>query len=151
MQSQSESRLNRSASGVGLQLAPTAPSPRSGATRERCFTRWRFVLATLLAMLLVAVPMQSAWTQPPEADVDVLVEEELVGNAMGNMFMANRLTRQSLKESLFSSLGGSEAAFQKMKREGIRREVDRVHKICELTPDQIEKLNDAIELDSTPR
>ncbi|MEQ1824330.1 MAG: hypothetical protein ABL921_00200 [Pirellula sp.] len=58
-----------------------------------------------------------------------------------------RMTRQSMRESLFSGLGGSEAAFQKSRREKIRRELDRVNSICPLTDEQKEKLEMAIDID----
>lgn len=58
-----------------------------------------------------------------------------------------RLTRQGMRESIFSQLGGSEAAFQRSRREKIRREVDRIHSVCNLTSEQKEKLDTAIEID----
>lgn len=58
-----------------------------------------------------------------------------------------RMDRQTLRESLFGALGGSEAAFQKLKRESIRREVDRINSICNLSEEQLRKLDEAIEVD----
>ena len=37
-----------------------------------------------------------------------------------------RMNRQQMEEYMYGSLGGSKAAFQKLKRESIRRELDRV-------------------------
>jgi uncharacterized protein YggL (DUF469 family) len=58
-----------------------------------------------------------------------------------------RMTRQSMRESLFSGLGGSETAFQKTQREKIRREIDRVDSVCALTEEQKEKLDIAIDIE----
>jgi len=58
-----------------------------------------------------------------------------------------QMDRQTMRESMFGALGGSEAAFQKLKRESIRRELDRINAICSLTNAQQEKLNEAIEID----
>ena len=58
-----------------------------------------------------------------------------------------RMNRQQMEEYMYGSLGGSKAAFHKLKRESIRRELDRVNSICELTDVQWLKLNEAIEVD----
>ena len=58
-----------------------------------------------------------------------------------------RMNRQQMEEYMYGSLGGSKAAFQKLKRESIRRELDRVNSICTLSEDQWSKLNEAIEVD----
>ncbi len=58
-----------------------------------------------------------------------------------------RMNRAQLEEYMYGSLGGSKAAFQKTKRESIRRELDRVHSICSLSDHQLNKLNEAIEVD----
>ena len=58
-----------------------------------------------------------------------------------------RMTRQQMEEYMYASLGGSKAAFHKLKRESIRRELDRVNSICVLSEDQWAKLNEAIEID----
>ena len=52
-----------------------------------------------------------------------------------------QMDRQTMRESMFGALGGSEAAFQKLKRESIRRELDRINVVCSLTDEQQEKLN----------
>ncbi len=58
-----------------------------------------------------------------------------------------RMNRQQMEEYMYGSLGGSKAAFHKLKRESIRRELDRVNSICTLSEDQWSKLNEAIEVD----
>lgn len=58
-----------------------------------------------------------------------------------------RMTRQQMEEYMYGSLGGSKVAFHKLKRESIRRELDRVNSICSLTEYQWGKLNEAIEID----
>lgn len=58
-----------------------------------------------------------------------------------------RMNRQQMEDYMYGSLGGSKAAFHKLKRESIRRELDRVNSICELTDEQWSKLNEAIEID----
>ncbi len=58
-----------------------------------------------------------------------------------------RMNRQQMEEYMYGSLGGSKAAFHKLKRDSIRRELDRVHSICTLTDEQWSKLNEAIDVD----
>ena len=58
-----------------------------------------------------------------------------------------RMNRQQMEEYMYGSMGGSKAAFHKLKRESIRRELDRVNSICKLTDEQWSKLNEAIDLD----
>ena len=58
-----------------------------------------------------------------------------------------RMTRQQMEEYMYGSLGGSKVAFHKLKRESIRRDLDRVNSICVLSENQWSKLNEAIEVD----
>lgn len=82
--------------------------------------------------------------QPPfVADEDV--DDE--GAVIWGQGAFPQMDRQTMRESMFGALGGSEAAFQKLKRESIRRELDRINVICSLTDEQHEKLNKAIEID----
>jgi hypothetical protein len=80
----------------------------------------------------------------PVRPVLIIQEEE---EALFQQGAFPQMTRQGLRESLFSGLGGSEAAFQKSRREKIRREIDRVHTVCSLTAEQMEKLDIAIDID----
>jgi hypothetical protein len=57
------------------------------------------------------------------------------------------MTREAMRETFFRSLGGSEQAFKQQKREKFRRELDRLNSICELTPAQTKKVEEAIEVD----
>ncbi len=74
-------------------------------------------------------------------------EEETDGEEMWGQGAFPRMNRQMLRESLFGALGGSENAFQKMKRESIRRELDRIEQICGLSEEQKLKVENAIEID----
>lgn len=95
------------------------------------------------------LPINQQRRQPPiAADVDVadgdVADDDAVIWGQG---VFGRMDRQTMRESMFGAMGGSEAAFEKLKRESIRREVDRINDICSLTDNQLEKLNKAIELD----
>lgn len=58
-----------------------------------------------------------------------------------------RMSRQQMEEMLYGSLGGSKVAFHKLRRESIRRQLDRVDSVCGFTESQWLKLNEAIEVD----
>jgi hypothetical protein len=68
-------------------------------------------------------------------------------NALWGQGAFRKMNRAQMRESLFGGLGGSENAFQKMKRESIRRDLDRIRKICSLTGPQMHKIDEAIEVD----
>ncbi len=74
-------------------------------------------------------------------------EEDAPDAAVGQRGALPRMNRQQMEEYMYGSLGGSKAAFHKLKRESIRRELDRVNSICTLSEDQWSKLNEAIEVD----
>ena len=78
---------------------------------------------------------------------DVERDDDPDGEEMWAQGAFPRMNRQMLRESLFGALGGSENAFQKMKRESIRRELDRIEQICGLTEEQKLKIENAIEID----
>jgi len=79
--------------------------------------------------------------------MDIEEEDDLMAEANAIRGALPRMNRQQMEEYMYGSLGGSKAAFQKLKRESIRRELDRVHSICELTEEQWSKLNEAIDVD----
>lgn len=90
------------------------------------------------------MPINQQRRQPPiVADEDVADDEAVIWG----LGVFGRMDGQTMRESMFVALGGSEAAFEKLKREGIQRELDRINVICSLTDQQLEKLNKAIELD----
>jgi len=78
---------------------------------------------------------------------DVERDDDPDGEEMWAQGAFPRMNRQMLRESLFGALGGSENAFQKMKRESIRRELDRIEQICGLSEEQKLKVENAIEID----
>lgn len=111
-----------------------APPARNGLAR--------FLLAfCLIAFGLVLNTSQAQ--EIPQMDIEDDVE---LPDAFGRGALP-RMNRQQMEEYMYGSLGGSKAAFQKLKRESIRRELDRVHSICNLTDAQWSKLNEAIEVD----
>ena len=79
---------------------------------------------------------QDPFMDPPEVEVD-----------QANPGALPRMNRAQLEEYMYGSLGGSKQAFQKAKRENIRRELDRIHSICSLSEKQWTKLNEAIDVD----
>lgn len=100
----------------------------------------------LLAFCLIAFGLVLNTSQAqeiPQMDIEDEVEQP---DAFGRGALP-RMNRQQMEEYMYGSLGGSKAAFQKLKRESIRRELDRVHSICNLTDAQWSKLNEAIEVE----
>ena len=95
---------------------------------------------------LLQQPMiQNQQRRQPPVVADEDVDDE--GAVIWGQGAFPQMDRQTMRESMFGALGGSEAAFQKLKRESIRRELDRINAICSLTNAQQEKLNEAIEID----
>jgi len=110
-----------------------------------------FILAcSLVAILDCSAPchsQQNGLSDDPPLDVEVEAELEDEQNLLRMPGAFARMDRAAIRESMFGALGGSEAAFQKLKRESIQREVDRYNSICELNSEQMEKLNQAVEID----
>ncbi len=105
--------------------------------------RW-FVECMLFFFLLHSVFITSeSFAQGAAQDQ----EEEEAADAAIVRGALPRMNRQQMEEYMYGSLGGSKAAFHKLKRDSIRRELDRVHSICSLTDEQWSKLNEAIDVD----
>ena len=105
-----------------------------------CTVRWlrhTFLAVSLFAVLLI--PVASYAQEIPLMDIEE--EDDLMAEANAIRGALPRMNRQQMEEYMYGSLGGSKAAFQKLKRESIRRELDRVHSICELTEEQWSKLD----------
>ena len=115
-----------------------------GTCLFKCAFRWLiqpFLIVSLIGVWLI--PVISFAQEIPAMDVEE-EDELLVEVGRGAL---PKMNRQQMEEYMYGSLGGSKAAFQKLKRESIRRELDRVHSICELNGEQWSKLNEAIEVD----
>jgi len=115
-----------------------------GTCLFKCAFRWLiqpFLIVSLIGVWLI--PVISSAQEIPAMDVEE-EDELLVEVGRGAL---PKMNRQQMEEYMYGSLGGSKAAFQKLKRESIRRELDRVHSICELNGEQWSKLNEAIEVD----
>ena len=96
-----------------------------------------------------AIEVQAQAIQIQRIQPRVILDEDVddEGAVIWGQGAFPQMDRQTMRESMFGALGGSEAAFQKLKRESIRRELDRINVICSLTDEQQEKLNKAIEID----
>ncbi len=95
-------------------------------------------------ILIAFSSFSSSFGQEIEEEVE---NEDPFGANVAMRGALPRMNRQQIEEYMYGSLGGSKAAFHKLKRESIRRELDRVNSICELTEEQWSKLNEAIEVD----
>ena len=100
----------------------------------------------LLGLFFIAFGPNSTTSFAQEVPAVDIEDEEEPPEAFGRGALP-RMNRQQMEEYMYGSLGGSKAAFQKLKRESIRRELDRVHSICNLTDEQWSKLNEAIEVE----
>ena len=105
-----------------------------------CFMEWNFISNTSIAQQVFRQRIGLQRADAEEAD-DEAPDAAAIRGALP------RMNRQQMEEYMYGSLGGSKAAFHKLKRESIRRELDRVHSICNLTDEQWSKLNEAIDLD----
>ncbi len=103
-----------------------------------------------ISLLAVGPISNTSFAQEiPQVDIEDEMDD-MMGVNGNNGFAGGvlpRMNRQQMEEYMYGSLGGSKAAFQKLKRESIRRELDRVHSICNLTDEQWSKLNEAIDVD----
>ncbi|MCY2983867.1 MAG: hypothetical protein NTY15_09540 [Planctomycetota bacterium] len=129
----------------GLASAHPVAPPKGSKVKKLGAPRWVFVLATsLIAFGLIS---NTSFAQEiPQLDIEDDEEQLLGGNGFAGGVLP-RMNRQQMEEYMYGSLGGSKAAFQKLKRESIRRELDRIHSICNLTDEQWNKLNEAIDVD----
>jgi hypothetical protein len=57
------------------------------------------------------------------------------------------LDRNQLEELLYGTLGGSKQAFRRSKKESIQRYVDRVDQVCDLSDEQLAKIQSAIDVE----
>ncbi len=57
------------------------------------------------------------------------------------------MDRDQLEELLYGTLGGSKQAFRRSKKESIQRHVDQIDQVCELSEDQLTKIQGAIEIE----
>jgi len=105
------------------------------------------VMAQRVMQRLPVIDLDDNGPDDDGPDDDGPDDEELNGEEMWAQGAFPRMNRQMLRESLFGALGGSENAFQQMKRQSIRRELDRIEQICGLSTEQKEKIEDAIEID----
>jgi hypothetical protein len=58
-----------------------------------------------------------------------------------------RLDRDQLEELLYGTLGGSKQAFRRSKKESIQRYVDQVDQVCDLSDEQLTKVQSAIDVE----
>jgi hypothetical protein len=58
-----------------------------------------------------------------------------------------RLDRDQLEELLYGTLGGSKQAFRRSKKESIQRYVDQVDQVCDLSDEQLAKVQSAIDVE----
>lgn len=111
---------------------------------------WRCIaICTLLLWFIVwsSISSKSLGQGIPVNRLPEEEEDQEVADAAALRGALPRMNRQQMEEYMYGSLGGSKAAFHKLKRESIRRELDRVNSICTLSEDQWSKLNEAIEVD----
>ena len=108
----------------------------------RCNARCMLFFCLFHSALFGSASMAQGVVQV-EADLD----DDEAGDAAVARGALPRMNRQQMEEYMYGSLGGSKAAFHKLKRDSISRELDRVNSICSLTFDQWQKLNEAIEVD----
>jgi len=118
----------------------------SNMFRSSATCRWRWIAKCLLVFcwLEFGLPPKPSVAQGGAAGIEE--DDEPPEDAVQRGALP-RMTRQQMEEYMYGSLGGSKVAFHKLKRESIRRELDRVNSICVLTEFQWGKLNEAIEID----
>lgn len=58
-----------------------------------------------------------------------------------------RLDRDQLEELLYGTLGGSKQAFRRSKKESIQRFVDQVDQVCDLSDEQLAKIQSAVDVE----
>jgi hypothetical protein len=58
-----------------------------------------------------------------------------------------KLDRDQLEEMLYGTLGGSKQAFRRSKKESIQRYVDQVDQVCDLSDEQLAKIQSAIDVE----
>ena len=123
-----------------MQRNPDLMKPINNLPQSSGISAWSVVLFCLLTFGSFSVSIAQE-VQEDGANDDIFEANAAMRGALP------RMNRQQMEEYMYGSLGGSKAAFHKLKRESIRRELDRLNSICELTDEQWLKLNEAVEVD----
>lgn len=58
-----------------------------------------------------------------------------------------KLDRDQLEELLYGTLGGSKQAFRRSKKESFQRYIDRIDQVCDLSEEQLNKIQSAVEIE----
>ncbi|XZE21599.1 hypothetical protein SH449x_001502 [Pirellulaceae bacterium SH449] len=70
-----------------------------------------------------------------------------MGMGGGRDSIHGRLDRDQLEELLYGTLGGSKQAFRRSTKELIQRNIDQIHQTCQLTDEQMAKVQSAVEIE----
>jgi hypothetical protein len=70
-----------------------------------------------------------------------------MGMGSGRDSIHGRLDRDQLEELLYGTLGGSKQAFRRSTKELIQRNIDQIHQTCQLTDEQMAKVQSAVEIE----
>lgn len=100
-----------------------------------------FVRPLIASLLMVTVSI-TAWDQSCVAQNPRLVIQPAARESIHA-----RLDRDQLEELLYGTLGGSKQAFRRSKKESIQRYVDQVDQVCDLSDEQLAKIQNAIDVE----
>lgn len=101
----------------------------------------RFAQPLISSLLMVTVSI-TAWDQSCVAQNPRLVIQPAARESIHA-----RLDRDQLEELLYGTLGGSKQAFRRSKKESIQRYVDQVDQVCDLSDEQLAKIQNAIDVE----
>lgn len=128
---------------------------------------WQKRMRPVLLCAIVA-GVTSAWTcAQSQAQVQVNAQDEVLlrvvrqrgilqrevdarlnmGMGGGRDSIHGRLDRDQLEELLYGTLGGSKQAFRRSTKELIQRNIDQIHQTCQLTDEQMAKVQSAVEIE----
>lgn len=96
----------------------------------------------LISSLLIVTVSVTAWDQSCVAQNPRLVIQPAARESIHA-----RLDRDQLEELLYGTLGGSKQAFRRSKKESIQRYVDQVDQVCDLSDEQLAKIQNAIDVE----
>jgi hypothetical protein len=95
------------------------------------------ISSLLMLTVFITACVQSCFAQNPRLVIQPAARESIHA----------RLDRDQLEELLYGTLGGSKQAFRRSKKESIQRYVDQVDQVCDLSDEQLAKIQNAIDVE----
>lgn len=99
--------------------------------------RWQTTKLFVMSLGLLVILTERGLTQNPRLVMQPAAKESIHA----------KLDRDQLEELLYGTLGGSKQAFRRSKKESFQRYIDQIDQVCDLSEEQINKIQSAVEIE----